>query len=334
MDNWRLPFGCDDPWMQQISQRFSDFELRKLCAFPDLRTDQQLILASDYAGEHRDSDYQVATFLLTTASGLAACWDRQREAIREKHLSDGARTMAFKNLADGSRQRAIVPFLNACTSIPGIIFCVAIDKTLMRSPLGYHINISHDMKPRVFARLTRIAMLGSILVGGLSDTGQDIHWITDEDDFVCNERIAGQSMEVLALMLRRFQPGLGMVELGIAGKFVDNKRAEDLCAIPDLVGGAIAENLSSLDKAAIPRSAEMFTPVFKRPNTKTALILGWFSSLKSGPLTKLLCLVRPDSHGGFLYSFADPNFGVDDTTSQLWVPIDKGWARAAEAWFE
>jgi hypothetical protein len=124
------------------------------------------------------------------------------------------------------------------------------------------------------------------------------------------------------------------IQLGIAGKFDDGRRAEDLCAIPDLVGGAVADCLTSIDKPAIPRSANIVTPALKRQSTKSNIIHSWFSTL-SGPLSGMLCLVRPHE-SGFIFSFANPDVTIGDAVvPQLWLPpskSDEKWRRSSESW--
>ena len=329
MPNWIMPPTCVDSMMRTFTRQMAMAEFTNPQFFPDLRRNPDLVLASDYAGEHAESDYQVACYLLTNRAGVMDSWERGRLRVRDEYLFDGRR-MAFKKLSDAERQRALVPFLKATAQMNGIVFCAAIDKSLMTSNFGYEFSaVSGAAKPLVLAKLTRIAVLGSILVGGLSASGQNVHWITDDDEIVGNDAVLADAGVVIGGMLHRNCPSsMDMPSIGVAGKFDDNLRAEDLCAIPDLVGGAMAENLNAMDKSSIPRETNLFTPVFKRVSTKATLILGWFASL-NGPLKKLFCLVRGHSDGKILCSFSQPTILIDDpNVKTLWTPLDKGWRRS------
>jgi hypothetical protein len=62
----------------------------------------------------------------------------------------------------------------------------------------------------------------------------------------------------------------------------------------------MAESLNLM--AAIPRPGEFFMPDFTVKTVKSQIILSWFDSIR-GPLTRLLCIVRPNGDGRFVFSF-------------------------------
>ena len=330
MPHWRIPAGCDEPLMLNIGAILANREIRSPGSFPDLRVHRDLALACDYSGDHQGSAYQVLTFLLADGPGIVGAWDAQRLAIRKQHMRDGRR-MAFKSLSDRSRQRALGPFLEASAGLNGIIFCVAVDKGLLSHNFGYQFPEQDFVKPRTLSKMILIGMLGSFLVGGLTMEGQTLFWITDEDEIVSNDRIKAVAGRVFGSMLYRFCPqGFEELSIGVSGKFDDDLRAEDLCSIPDLVGGAVAESLTSLG-VAIPQASGIFTPLFARQATKTNLLLQWISSL-DGPLRFLMCIIRPAGDGQLLVSFGEPALHVDRVPGLLWTPPDKGWNESLRSW--
>jgi hypothetical protein len=332
MRRWKLPDGCEDDTMRCFGRACAEKELISPEFFPDLRGDDDLAMACDYSGEHKESDYQVVTYLLADRPGIMDRWEGERLAIRRKHLADGRRH-AFKNLSDAQRQKALGPFLAASSRINGIICCVAFDKSLAGSDLGYQFEAAKELKPLVRAKLAKIAVFGATLVGGLSRAGQNLNWITDDDEIVSNETAQQATTGCVGAMLHRCcTHGLSDVSMGIAGKFDDGLRAEDLCAIPDLVGGAVAEHLNSLDKDTIPRKTSIVTPSAKRLSTKTQLLMAWFASL-AGPLKRMLVLARENPGGGVLLSFADPEILREEPSQRtIWTPPDKGWRRSLGGW--
>ena len=71
-----------------------------------------LVLASDYSGQHKSSDFEIFTFLVSDYVFLGL-WDKLRSEVRKRFLPDGRR-MAFKSLNDKVKRRALAPFLVRC----------------------------------------------------------------------------------------------------------------------------------------------------------------------------------------------------------------------------
>ncbi len=203
MPHWRFPANCHEPLMLSIGAVLAKRELLSPGAFPDLRRHRDLALACDYSGEHRGSTYQVLTFLLADGPGIVGAWEAQRLVIRKRHLPDDRR-MAFKDLSDRSRQRALGAFLEASAGLNGIIFCVALDKGLQGSDFGYQFPLPAFVKPGTLSKMIRVGMFGSFLVGGLGTAGQSLKWITDEDEIVINDKIQAVAGQVFGSMLNRF----------------------------------------------------------------------------------------------------------------------------------
>ena len=297
-------------------------------AFPDLRADRDLVVAVDHSGEHKGSDYCFSTFLLADRAGVLASWDLQRQLIRNEFLSENQRH-SFKGLGDGQRQRALLPFLRASSKINGIVLCVGFEKSIEESYFDFKIPTeqNYKIKKGVVAKTIRSALFGSMLVAGLARDGQSLKWITDDDSTVCNDEVQELSFSVISSMLSQCSPFDRMeLSFGIASKFDDDLRAEDLCSIPDLVGGAMSEMLNSISPGSIPKSAPLYTPGMRKPSIKSGMILAWRSDLQS-PLKHIFCLVRPDKDRMRL-SFADPVVTIGgDMPRQLWVPPNKKWMR-------
>ena len=331
MPNWITP-ACDHNLAKLIGGKFSAYERTHPNAFPDLRGDPALVLASDYSGDHQESQWQVLSFILTSLPGLLQRWDAPRALVREQHFM-GDRRHAFKKLGDAVRQRALIPFLHASSVINGVVLCVAVHKSV-HSHFGINFRNLDGLKPLVMAKLTRIAALGSILTSGLSKAGQEFHWTTDDDEIVANEKAQDIAGKVLAGAIQLFCPhGFQDSAFGIASKFEDGRCAEDLCAIPDLVGGAVVETLGAL-QGVIPESSHLFTPVLSVLPTKVQILSSWISSIATGryPLKYMFAIIRDAGEGRLLFSFATPEteFNPPGYTN-LWTPLDKGWRKALEA---
>ena len=330
---WNAPEGPSKaPFMELISGVIHQREMVDANLLPNLQNSTDLVLASDYAGENPHSQFQVLGYLLADGSESIPAWDMARKAVRAKFLPDNRR-IEFKSLGDGLRQKAMLPFLNSANSINGLVLCVAIDKAIQQIVPGL-ISAKHwasvPWKPDVWEKLVRIAIFGSILVGGLSRPGQKLLWITDEDAIVANDNCLDDACLVMGTALWHYCPkGLDDVSMGIAGKFTDERQAEDLVSIVDLAVGSVTEGLSLIGPAGVPRATSIPTPIHGHLSTKAKLIHSWLSTVHV-PLKKLVCMVRP-ADGGLLFSFSNPEFSVGSplaramANTQLWLPVDRGW---------
>ena len=246
------------------------------------------------------------TFLLVDRQSLFLTWEIERLAIRRQYLPDGRR-MAFKNLSDGHRRRALDPFLSAAAGITGIVFSIAIDKNVELNRLGgvgFEQLKTRIKNHKILEKMVNVGAYGALLTGGLCAPGQDLFWLTDNDDIVINQNRLEATRIIFRHMLDQFCPqGLGKVRFATTGDLSnsgDHLRAEDLCSIPDLVGGAIADHLTSI-KGIIPGSGNLAIPMVDQ-RTKTAQILRWLSNL-DGPLKHLVCVVKSAGPDQRRYSF-------------------------------
>jgi len=194
MSNW-IPLNNKAKYdlMDSISANIAKIENMERDFLPNLRTDSQLLLISDYAGKHKQARFHILSYLLADSPGTLRIWDHKRKAIRQEFLQDGRR-IAFKQLGDKQKQKALGPFLASASFINGVLFCVAIDKRIKSisfDGLPSRLDIAKwsqlPWSPRVFERLIRVLHFGSFLVAGLYRPGQDLHWIMDEDEIIANE---------------------------------------------------------------------------------------------------------------------------------------------------
>ena len=111
-----------------LSQQIRELEGRDANILPDLRSGSTILVASDYSGQHTGADYQVISLLLADLDQCAA-WEALRRKVRQDFLRDGRR-MSFKGLGDRQKGRALLPFLNAANSIPGLTVSFAIHKEI------------------------------------------------------------------------------------------------------------------------------------------------------------------------------------------------------------
>lgn len=326
MGHWNPPTcRTPDPLRDMLSNSLRRFEDNRTFSPPDLRADSEVVLVSDYAGEHLDAEYQVFGFLLADRPGVLREWEAARLRVRTRYLRN-PRRLAFKNLAERNRQRALVPFLGAADTINGLLVCVAVEKTVQLSGFIGAAE-GYTMKPHVYEKLIRIAYFGSFLVGGLCRPDQNLHWITDEDEIVSNDTRLGETYRAMgALLLHHVPAWAGEFALGVAGKFDDERRAEDLASMTDLAAGAISEYLTALGVARTPTCTNLSLPTQVPLATKTQLILAWLSESPNA-LKKFACVFRTAGDGQLRISFGVPlvRLRYPGENWPMWVPPDKGW---------
>jgi hypothetical protein len=93
-----------------------------------VRGGPQLIMTSDYSGQHAGCDAEVYSFLIADAVYLWL-WQEMRKNLRQKYLPD-MRRMSYKALGDKQRQAALIPFLRIANCIPGLLLTIMVDKRI------------------------------------------------------------------------------------------------------------------------------------------------------------------------------------------------------------
>jgi hypothetical protein len=120
----------------------------------------------------------------------------------------------------------------------------------------------------------RIASCTAFLMAGLSNPGQDIHWVSDQDSAFANEAKEMDTISVFSQLLTMFLPHkLGQVRYGTTADGVQPLLQEDLVAIPDLMCGATAELFTAIKReyTDIPDIFAMLPKLGNRPGCRRAL---------------------------------------------------------------
>ena len=190
-------------WRSQVRENGSIFSLLNAnieqmtslnpSCLPDFSSSSNIIVASDYSGEHADSGYMVFSFIIADLEKLQS-WDEQRIKVRQEVLFDNRR-MAFKNLRDKQRMNALEPFLSAANNLSGFSFTLAIDTKIDSL---FNTNLPLDLSNPDFVNFqswTRgtlekagvIVHFLSFLLAGLLHPNQNLIWITDEDSIAAND---------------------------------------------------------------------------------------------------------------------------------------------------
>jgi hypothetical protein len=193
--------------------------------------------------------------------------------------------MSYERLSDRQRAKALVPFLSAAAEIRGLCLVVIFNKTIRHLCLNEGDYVAMREAAQLRARwkdqeleeALRVTHLVACLVGGLSQPGQNVYWISDEDSLFANP---GRQHDV-ARLLSSFSSHYTrhpLGELGVGTTALDegDRLEEDFASVADLVAGAVAETTSRLSEACggrIPQNVAVEYPREFLP--KADLIARW-----------------------------------------------------------
>lgn len=267
------------PWglTSGISNVIRQLEIGHTDLLPDLRLGPTLIIASDYGGQHKAATHESFSFLV---ADLVFCWlwNEERQRVRAAYFSD-KRRMSYKALNDRQRRQAMLPFLAAADSIPGVLATVLVDKKFIRSltmTMEDHLQIPRslaELPTQINRKITLIAHLGALFIAGLSGQGQNIIWFTDNDDFAANDKRVINLTPLFASIISQYsQCKMGHFRFGTTKCDNGDLFIEDLASIPDLACGALTEIPVC---GVLPKSSGIQLPLRGHLPPKAVAILAW-----------------------------------------------------------
>lgn len=300
---WRPP-SRSLGFLSNLSDVFVGVERRQPGIFPELRSAACIFVSSDYGGEHKDAQYHTISFLMADIADCAA-WQPLREHIRARHFP-GGRRMAFKNLNDRQRLRALDPFLYAADSLRGLSITFAIHKAVgslfvekrRLDPSSIPFEPLKTLSPDVAEKFLRITHLLGLLVAGLSGPGQDILWITDEDAIAANpERLKDLANGFGRVCSNCLDHDLGHLRVGTAKQDKGDLSVEDLLSVPDMAAGALSAVIGdAFERRGALRSGIALPPPEGLPR-KTRRVVDWFSG-STQPLRRVVVKIDQDPATG------------------------------------
>ncbi|WP_417517904.1 hypothetical protein [Minwuia sp.] len=205
-----------------------------------------LIIASDYSGQHKESEYEAFSFFITTSNNLCS-WMPSLIEFREKFLPDG-RNLSFKKIREPVRWSAFPHFLDIAGKLNANLITVLIHKQVGTFVDGGPSAIK-EILPECFPnaaklgtveKMIRLANFISLFLSALRKKEQRAFWISDEDEaFDTFEKREGFCK--LATYMHYGITG-EIDESGIFLGTTEMKNApawsEDLAAIADIAAGS------------------------------------------------------------------------------------------------
>lgn len=237
-------------------------------------------IASDYGGEHPASSHRIYCYLVLRSA--SPNWHAQVDVIRRRFISNGRR-MAYKRLDDVERQRALVPFLAAAADLDAHLVAIAVDKrkqwlSIMPTAadqLWTAFGLQATWKPKALESMMRKVHFMAILLSIWSRDRTHVTWITDQDEFVGNSDRHDDALRVIDRMGSFYlSHPMGEFRLNPTAQYGGASDFEDICAIPDLAAGMLAEISIRLSKTG-NWTAPMRKLVGALPQ-KADVISNWF----------------------------------------------------------
>ncbi|MBD2169538.1 hypothetical protein H6G04_34850 [Calothrix membranacea FACHB-236] len=214
-----------------------------------------MYIASDYSGANKSSRYHVSVILCADLKA-SVDWLVLSQKVRQEYLADGRR-MSYKSLSDRQRAKALIPFLSAAEYIHGLCFVVIVNKNIRNLCLNSDdydkmrkiLQLQGRWKDKELEEALRLTHFVGCLIGGLSQSKQNIYWISDEDSLFANTS-RSQDMARLLSSYSSHYAKWSLGEIGIGTTAIDegDRIDEDFAAVTDLVAGGVAEVTTRLSE--------------------------------------------------------------------------------------
>lgn len=275
-----------------LSDAFAKAEIQG-AEFPQLRSAQSIIVASDYSGEHPGAAYQTMSFLLADR-GACADWQPLRQEFRLHYLHDGRR-ISYKSLNDRVRRRALPAFFQMANCLPGLLASFVIPSrinTLFDTSGGREsCELLSGLSPSVEEKLLRVVHLLALLIAGFSRQGQNILWVTDSDAIAANNARSKTLADIVATVTSNcINHDLGHFRLATSANDKGDRSLEDLLSIPDLAAGALSSAfVSYFGNHGAPVKGFFLRSPPDLP-AKTRLVMDWFAS-NICPLRRIVIMI-------------------------------------------
>ena len=295
-----------------ISKVIQDAEFNRGKPFVSPCSHNDLLIASDYGGEHKAATHTAFSFLVVDPVYVWLYLDEVKR-IRNDILGN-ERTMQFKSLNDGVRQKALPHYLTAANTLPGILFVFVIRKGLVLAEDDVVIDNAHSewltriaqWNPKTLRKFLTVGNLGALIIASLSKPGQSVTWLTDDDELTANEQRVKDSTDALSHLYSHYgNHNLNNFRFG-SSRWTDYlKQSEDLISVADLTAGAFSEcaNLKRVD---------LDSPLMERDSlgsqgasVKSQYLMGWFCNESFASLNRVSIVIESSKKDGAVVTQAE-----------------------------
>ncbi|CAH0495990.1 hypothetical protein [Novosphingobium sp. CECT 9465] len=274
--------------------------------FPRGVRGKTLLTAADFSGTHSGSLFTSYAFL-TIDFDRNGNWFSAQQSFRRQELRN--RRMSYKALNDSARRRALSTFLSMSDQLVGALTIVVVPRDfgpLVCKAEGTSDAVLDLWKPGVREHLLRVSHLGGMVTAHFSSPGQDVFFITDQDEIASNAAQLSRLTEIMSRMIGHSSPhGFGHLRVGTTKDDDGSLMLEDLAAIADLSAGAVCDIMGSMAADDVTPRHRIITPLPEKVAAKSRLIGRWLSK-RENSLRRAIILLRsgPDDGGDLVLSVA------------------------------
>jgi hypothetical protein len=208
--------------------------------------------------------------------------------------------------------------LQLSNSLNGLLFTVVISKELK--------SIYHEEKPehikqslvswsskKAHEKLLRIRDFFLLILLGLGKEGQDVLWVTDNDDIVANtNQLSSINKFMKETLLKHLDYRLGNFSIITLSDDSEERTLEKLCSIPDLIAGALIDFIGDYENEnKMPKNVGDVEPPINHEKMKVNPITKWLSKDEhSHNLKKVTITIKNkvDEDGLEIKTFRFPEF--------------------------
>lgn len=281
-----------------LSDAVLKMEQAGIITLPDLRRGGKILIFSDYSEKQRSGDFDLMSFLFMTSQDVPA-WDRSRQFVRARLPNN--RRMKYAGQNDRYRNAARLPFLRAIGGIPGLSLSVAIPLghvTLFSASGMADLQAWSGWGQRQLDKAMTAAHIISLVVTSLGRDGQEVLWITDDDEIAANQRMLWQLQAMFRAVLALYsQRDLNRVYCRTTGQGSSDRFVEDCAAVPDLICGALRRVFQMLmAHGGLPHMRKPSSDPFELAR-RDAEIISWFSDNSQAMKRLVVAITRPFPSG-------------------------------------
>jgi hypothetical protein len=248
INNWNTNFKAEISVTKAIHELISRNVLKNEVQIPNLREAGDLLMFSDYGGDHKKSKYNSYSFFILPYYEAERLFEKIK-FLRNKYFEE-VRVINYKNLNDKVRLNALPEYLNAYNSTNGLLISFLVDKTNTKSIFlknGLDLESKELEKFNYYSRSTfektlRIIHFICLISNGICNNNQRMFWISDEDEIIANAKKENELSQLL--------DGISKLYLNFSLKFgfastkedtAQQRLLEELCVIPDLLSGVLPQ---------------------------------------------------------------------------------------------
>lgn len=297
MSVWRPVQDARAGFLFSLSDSLSILEQK----YPNLLvpvTTGEMIVASDYSGQHKEASHEAYSFVITTDQAMRD-WLPALEAFRERWLPDNRR-ISFKRLNEPVRRRALPAFLETVDKLDGNLITILVDRrvgSFMPGGPEAAIEVFPDCFPKhanlgTVEKMFRLAGFVALILGGLRHEAQPSYWISDHDEALDSHdkreqfgRLAAYLSFGLTGWRKPADNFFSTTELPTAPFW-----SESIASVADLAAGAYCQMSSNLPAFFGQRSWQVGVASNSVDSERARVIGNWLASSKSNMKHVLLRL--------------------------------------------